>query len=103
MNFNSGWQMAVIDWDRILKIERFKKRSQDLRHDNPLLEDGDVVFIIAVNMITPMNEVLNGKTPMAMVWMPAKGEYVHCPMDILHPICSEKDAIEMELKFNLKL
>lgn len=105
-----NWQMAVVDWDRLLEVPGRESIVNHARHDGSL-KDGEVVFIVSTylkdastdSLRTLSSHWMDGNVMMAMVWVPSQSLYFTTPIKALHPICTEKDAIEMELKFGIKL
>ena len=70
---------------------------------NYCLHDGDIVYI---NGFDYRNVYLNGNNctiSIATIWVPKRKQFLRIVLNALHPIVSEDDIIEMELKFGIDL
>ena len=121
----NGWQLAVIDTSMV-NVSRFptlaKNISKFISNCN-----GEVVFITSLTVI-PLQELverqrlatkIDGKelvkelsrldmyrdfgVPYATVFYPKTKHYGIVILDVLRPILSEEDALEVEMKFGIDL
>lgn len=112
----TGWQLAIVDYD--LLIEYMKHNNQytaidvvdearrQSEHNSSFLKDGDAVFIAGVHWRCHANGQFGPGIEFvdrATVWIPRLKAYSTCIMRMLHPICTELDAVEMEMKFAIDL
>ena len=107
----NSWQLAVVDWDMVTsKSNKIRDLvNQWLLNDKNFLKSGTVVYIVDIYIEHPNNDELNifadslssNKVFMAKIWVPKFSRYGHNLLNALHPICTEKDAVEMETKFGI--
>ena len=105
--FSQAWQLAVVDYS-LVKNNFQKQRPQFInviersKHKENALVDGEVVFIVCAHEL--QCNVGEYKNPIsARVWIPRLERYGFCLLDALHPVLSEKDAIDLELRLGVKL
>ena len=100
---NNGWQAAVVDWDR---AERAYERAGNIDMADAVrnrgtnrIKNGRLCWIafMTVEEITVNKKRYNAKK--AQIWMHDAQEYNWIILEALHPLVSEKDVIEMSLKF----
>ena len=107
---HNNWQLAVVDLDRL--IEKYPKIMDEMKNgiESSIVKSGDVAYIAATFLKLPgSNPILNSITPrcydgkimMCQAWVPFLNDYIYAPMVIFHPICTEKDALEMSMKFGI--
>ena len=107
----NNWQLAVVDWDMVTsksdKIRDFV--NQRLLNSKKFLKSGTVVYIVDTYIEHPDNDELklfadllsSNKIFIAKIWVPKFSEYGFNLLNALHPICTEKDVVEMETKFGI--
>lgn len=101
---NNGWQAAVVDWDRAEAVYRkrgFDEIADAVQNHSELVKDGELCWIIcvAVEDFTLDNHKFI-KLKKAYVWRHDAQEYNWIILEALHPLVSERDIVEMSLKFN---
>lgn len=115
MNKN-GWQLAIVDWDFLKKINPllYSSLSDEIAKFNALpksspsgLKSGTVCYIIDLFYADPSNKVFKlassplygQRAPLFNLWVPSLQRYMYCIMQAVHPIVTEQDAIDAELRF----
>ena len=110
--FNSGWQPAVVDWSRAKEVyeKRFSKNLSKQYELQALIESvedaakssdiksGELCWIASVQI---EHLLKSEKVKVAYVWMHETQSYISVILEALHPLVSEKDVIEMSLKFGV--
>lgn len=110
--FNSGWQPAVVDWSRAKEVyekhlsTKFSKQSElqtliEIVEDaakSSAIKSGELCWIASVQI---EHLLKSEKVKMAYVWMHETQSYIYVILEALHPLVSEKDVIEMSLKFGV--
>ena len=110
--FNSGWQPAVVDWSRAKEVyekrlsAQFSKQSElqtliDSVEDaakSSVIKSGELCWIASVQI---EHLLKSEKVKVAYVWMHETQSYISVILEALHPLVSEKDVIEMSLKFGV--
>lgn len=113
---NNAWQLGVIDYDLtdFKQYPKFYSQIQAERHNGVGLDDGDIVYIVSTSKRTIhslgelFSELANrpiyqfGVT-FADVWNVKKKRYGWAMQEFIRPILTEKDVIEVELKFGISL
>ena len=102
---NNGWQAAVVDWDRAEASyrERGEVAVADavLNRGSNTLKDGELCWIVCVAIEDFILNERSLKLKKAYVWMHDTQKYNWIILEALHPLVSEKDIIEMSMKFNV--
>lgn len=114
--FNSGWQPAVVDWSRAKEVyeKRWNKnlsKQSELQALIEIVEDaaksnviqsGELCWIASVQIEHLLKyEKIYEKMKVAYVWTYETQSYISIILEALHPLVSEKDVIEMSLKFGV--
>lgn len=105
--FSQAWQLAVVDYSLVKNnyhksCPQFINVIERAKHKENALVDGKVVFIVCAYEL--QCNVGEYKNPIrARVWIPRIERYGFCLLDVLHPVLSEKDAIDLELRLGVKL
>ena len=101
---NNGWQAAVIDWDRAEAVyrERGELDIADavLKRSTASLKDGELCWIVCVTVDDFKLNEQRVKMNKAYVWRHDAPEYNWLILEALHPLVSERDIVEMSLKFH---
>ena len=100
---NNGWQAAVVDWNRAEAV--YRKRSMVAVADAVLkrsetLNDGDLCWLVCVAIEDFILNKQTFKLKKAYVWRHDVQEYGWLILEALHPLMSERDIVEMSLKFH---
>ena len=103
---NQAWQLAVVDYDRLKnfyeKNKKFARIVESSKSRDTSFKDGEVVYIASImDTCKKIGEV--DFSPQCRVWLPERNKYGYCILDMLYPILTEKNIIEVELKFGIKL
>lgn len=101
---NNGWQAAVVDWDRAEAVYR-KRGDVDIAdavssRGITVLKDGELCWIVCVTVEDFILNKQKFKMKKAYVWIHDAQEYNWLILEALHPLVSEKDIVEMSLKFH---
>lgn len=105
--FSQAWQLAVVDYSLVKnnyhkQLPQFSNVVEKSKHMKNALVDGEVVFIVCAH--EQQCNIEEYKNPVrARVWIPRVEKYGFCLLDMLHPVLSEKDAIDLELRLGVKL
>ena len=113
---DTHWQRAVVDWEMLEKNpdawKIIKNQVKDMNDKGVLSGDamisGTIVYIVSVMhrtvdensafQVAMKNKILRTQV-YAITWVPDLQQFVTIPLCALHPIVTEKDAIEVNLKF----
>ena len=101
---NNGWQAAVVDWDRAEAV--YRKRGEIniadmlLNHRTTMVKDGELCWIVCVEIEDVILNERQFKLKKAYVWRHDAQEYNWLILEALHPLVSERDIVEMSLKFH---
>ena len=101
---NNGWQAAVVDWDRAEAV--YRKLGEDavadalLDHSTAVLKDGELCWIVCVTVEDFILDEKKLKMKKAYVWRHDAQAYNWLILEALHPLVSERDIVDMSLKFN---
>lgn len=101
----NGWQAAVVDWDRARDWYAEKLKCSKLaelidKRAPGAVESGELCWIAAVGLEKISLGIDTKRVKMAYVWRHDKQEYAYVILEALHPLVSEKDVVEMSLKFH---
>lgn len=101
----NGWQAAVCDWDRAIEWYKQWPKLNDLvelieKRTSVAIESGELCWIASINIENVAIGLNTKRIKMAYVWRHDKQEYTYVLLEALHPLVSEKDIIDMSLKFN---
>lgn len=105
--FSQAWQLAVVDYDMLKNkfcksCPQFVEAIEISKREKHALVDGEVVFIVCA--YEKQCNIGEYKNPVRVrVWIPRIEGYGFCLLDMLHPVLSEKDAIDLELRLGVKL
>ena len=113
--FNSGWQPAVVDWSRAKEVyeNRFNKSLSKQSELQTLIESveeaaksseiksGELCWIASVQIQHLLKSHPYENVKVAYVWRHEAQSYISVILEALHPLVSEKDVIEMSLKFGV--
>jgi len=101
---NNGWQAAVVDWDRAEASYRKRGVAEIadavLNRSTVALQDGELCWIVCVTIEDFALNECRFKMKKAYVWRHDEQEYNWLILEALHPLVSEKDIVEMSLKFH---
>ena len=114
---DTHWQRAVVDWEILEKENsdawKIIKNQVKAMNDKGMLSSdamisGTIVYIVSVMhrmvdensafQVAMKNQILRTQV-YAITWVPDLQQFVTMPLVALHPIVTEKDAIELNLKF----
>ena len=114
---DKAWQLCVVDRDAVdlSKAPEFEKMLMSVQAKSPF-PNGTPVFVVTSELKSFKNlaqvyqtltsirryAVMNGIL-FSYVWMPTEMHYGWIMHDLLRPILTERDAVEMEAKFGLNL
>ena len=101
---NSGWQAAVVDWDRAEAVYR-KRGELDIadavmNRNEQAMPDGELCWIACVTVEDFILKEKRFKLKKAYIWRHDEQEYNWLILEALHPLVSERDIVEMSLKFH---
>lgn len=116
----TGWQLCVIDYDRVRgKFKGLDAFLNKCKHNPKIhtIKNGEIVYYMMHRLSTeyssvdhPSKEFLNiigfpedYATQIAEIYFPSNGTYGWCLLFMLWPIVSEKDVIDAEVKFGISL
>jgi len=113
--FNSGWQPAVVDWSRAKEVYekrlsmKFSKQSElqtiiesvEDAAKSSVIKSGELCWIASVQIEHPLKSHPYENVKIAYVWRHEAQSYIYVILEALHPLVSEKDVIEMSLKFGV--
>ena len=101
---NNGWQAAVVDWDRAEAVyrERGELDIADavMNRSGTALKDGELCWIVCVAVEDFSLKEKCFKMKKAYVWRHDAQKYNWLILEALHPLVSERDIVEMSLKFH---
>lgn len=107
------WQLGIVDWSlwnpthTILKDQKdkiIKGIPCEIEPDAiDVLHDGEIVYIVSSYLKKYNISGASCSILLFSCWVPGRKKYLDILSTCVHPIVSESDAIEMELKFNVKL
>ena len=101
---NNGWQAAVVDWDRAEAVYRRRGEAEIadavLNRSTTVLQDGELCWIVCVAVEDFRLNERKLKLKKAYVWRHDAQEYNWLILEALHPLVSERDIVEMSLKFH---
>ena len=114
MNKN-GWQLAVVDWSLLKKNHRSVYDMiadhiswvDALPDGDPRLKSGTVCYIVDVFYAGPFSksfeaaasQIYGNKAAVFNLWVPSMSRYMYCLMLAVHPIVTEEDIVDVELKY----
>lgn len=109
----NNWQLAIVDWDMVTSKSNEIRDvvNQCLLNDKKFLKSGTIVYIVDTYIEYADNDKWklfadshsSNKLFIAKIWIPELSRYGHNLLNALHPICTEKDVVEMETKFGITL
>ena len=105
--FSQAWQLAVVDYSLVKNnyhklCPQFSIAVEKSKHIKNALADGEIVFIVCAH--EQQYNIEEYKNPVrARVWIPRIKKYGFCLLDMLYPVLSEKDAIDLELRLGVNL
>ena len=108
----NNWQLAVIDYD--FGINAIKRTNAGLAADlqksiktncTRYLPDGTIVYVVAVNCeeYHGDSQIYHGLVRIADVYVPDTECYDTIWCAFVHPILTEKDMIDVELRLGISL
>ena len=116
----TGWQLCVIDYDRVRgKFKGLDAFLNKCKHNQKIhtIKNGEIVYYMMHRLSTeyssvdhPSKDFLNiigfpedYATQIAEIYFPNNGTYGWCLLFMLWPIVSEKDVIDAKVKFGISL
>lgn len=101
---NNGWQAAVVDWDRAESVYRehgdLDIADAVMNRREKYMPDGELCWIVCVTVEDFKLNEQRVKMKKAYVWRHDAQEYNWIILEALHPLVSERDIVEMSLKFH---
>lgn len=103
-SMNNGWQAAVVDWDRAEAV--YRKRGDITIADavadrsTTAMKDGELCWIVCVTIEKFILKEKSFKLKKAYVWRHDAQEYNWIILEALHPLVSERDIVDMSMKFH---
>lgn len=96
------WQPAIVDYEQLMNVTKkndtVKEECKQIlsgKLDNEAIKAGTLVYIVE----TYIDDYGGYNMHFCTVWEPSRQRYLKQALNSLRPLITEKDIIDMEMKF----